>query len=143
MQVKRSLYIQRQRRFVVTAAIGAAIIMAGSASASSPRRAPQPPSLVGAHYSGSLIYSFCTQPNCRNGEDPRAGLVADTAGALYGTTNGGGGGCFNENFGCGTVFKLTRSGSGYSESTVYTFQDGNDGGRSLSICLSPAVVRFL
>lgn len=47
--------------------------------------------------------------NGENGELPRAGLFADTAGNLYGTTSSGG------EYDCGTVFKL--SGSGYVTAT--------------------------
>ena len=44
---------------------------------------------------------------------------------MYGTTfYGGPGSCDG---GCGTVFKLTPSGSGYDESILYAFQDYDDG----------------
>jgi uncharacterized repeat protein (TIGR03803 family) len=61
-----------------------------------------------------------------DGVDPNGPLVADATGALYGTTYMGGNG--GGNCGCGTVFKLTPSGSGYVESVLYSFKlDGNDG----------------
>ena len=70
----------------------------------------------------TAIYSF------RNGSDgdfPQAGLVIDKQGSLYGTTfYGGPGSCDG---GCGTVFKLTPSGSGYDESILYAFKDYVDG----------------
>jgi uncharacterized repeat protein (TIGR03803 family) len=73
-------------------------------------------------FSESVIYSF------RNGEDgdfPQAGLVIDRQGSLYGTTfYGGPGSCDG---GCGTVFKLTPSGSGYDETILYAFKDYTDG----------------
>jgi len=73
-------------------------------------------------FSESVIYSF------RNGEDgdfPQAGLVIDKQGSLYGTTfYGGPGSCDG---GCGTVFKLTPSGSGYDETILYAFKDYTDG----------------
>jgi uncharacterized repeat protein (TIGR03803 family) len=52
---------------------------------------------------------------------PEAGLIADAAGNLYGTTRFGGSG------GCGTVFQLTPSGGGWSLNTLYTFPGPPDG----------------
>jgi uncharacterized repeat protein (TIGR03803 family) len=49
----------------------------------------------------TVLYSFCSQANCTDGVSPYAGLVLDSAGNLYGTTQSGG-----AYFG-GTVFKLT------------------------------------
>ena len=52
-------------------------------------------------------------------------LVFDRAGNLYGTTsNGGLPGCEG---GCGTVFELSHSGSGWTESVLYRFTGGSDG----------------
>jgi uncharacterized protein YgiB involved in biofilm formation len=62
-----------------------------------------------------------------DGTSPQAGLIRDTAGALYGTTLEGGNGCFNP--GCGVVFKLTPQPNGeYSETILYAFTGGADGG---------------
>jgi len=73
-------------------------------------------------YTESVIYSF------RGGNDgnlPQAGVVMDKQGSLYGTTfYGGPGSCDG---GCGTVFKLAPSGSGYDETILYAFQDYDDG----------------
>lgn len=52
-------------------------------------------------------------------------LTFDAAGNIYGTTSAGGGGCGNE--GCGTVFELSRSGSGWTESVLYSFAGGTAG----------------
>jgi uncharacterized repeat protein (TIGR03803 family) len=77
----------------------------------------------GSGYVENVIYSF---QGGSDGELPIAGLVADKAGALYGTASFGGSlSC--RVVGCGTVFKLTPSGSGYAESDIYRFQGGNDG----------------
>ena len=51
----------------------------------------------------TLLYSFSV--TSLEGEFPTAGLVRDSAGNLYGTTSGGGGG--NCSLGCGAVFKFT------------------------------------
>jgi uncharacterized repeat protein (TIGR03803 family) len=37
-----------------------------------------------------LIYGFCAQSNCADGSNPHAGVIIDTAGNLYGTTEFGG-----------------------------------------------------
>src|SRR5271167_4269337 len=52
----------------------------------------------------------------KDGNQPQAGLIFDSAGNLYGTTNTGG---VNK---AGTVFKLTPgSGGGWTESVLYSF----------------------
>src|ERR1700732_3475949 len=56
----------------------------------------------------TVLYSFCSKPSCSDGRGPVAGLIADSAGNLYGTTQSGGGGCFQ---GCGVVFKLAPGGA--------------------------------
>ena len=56
-----------------------------------------------------------------DGRSPSSALIGDEAGTLYGTTGLGG------NFGDGTVFKLTPSGSHYVESVVHAFRGGLDG----------------
>jgi uncharacterized repeat protein (TIGR03803 family) len=56
------------------------------------------------------------------------GLVFDSAGNLYGTTyNGGHISCVAAQ-GCGTVFKLTNTGSGWVGTTLYEFNETTDGG---------------
>ena len=51
------------------------------------------------------LYSFCSQPNCSDGRLPEAGLILDSSGNLYGTTQNGG---VND---YGTVFKLAAGGT--------------------------------
>jgi uncharacterized repeat protein (TIGR03803 family) len=53
-----------------------------------------------------------------DGAYPEAGLVRDSAGNLYGTTEGGGA------YGAGVVFKLDKTGA---ESLLYSFTGGADG----------------
>ncbi len=57
-----------------------------------------------------------------DGDSPQAGVIFDRAGNLYGTTVGGGTG------NCGTVYKLSPSGSGnWTKTTLYNFQCTSDG----------------
>jgi uncharacterized repeat protein (TIGR03803 family) len=65
----------------------------------------------------TVLYSFCSQPNCTDGEGPRASLIQDAAGNLYGTAFGGA-------FGGGVVFKVDPSGQ---ETVLYNFTGGADG----------------
>jgi uncharacterized repeat protein (TIGR03803 family) len=68
-----------------------------------------------------VLYNF---QNGRDGGLPQAGLVFDSAGNLYGTTNGGG------TSAVGTVFKLlpTRGGV-WTEKVLHSFTGGTDGAR--------------
>src|ERR1039457_6695860 len=60
----------------------------------------------------TTLYSFCSQTNCTDGQDPYAGLVQSADGDFYGTTYSGGAN------GHGTVFKITPSGT---LTTLYSF----------------------
>ncbi len=60
----------------------------------------------------STLYSF---NGGSDGEVPSAGVIFDQAGNLYGTTTLGGGGTCSGGYGCGTVYQLTPSGSGWNE----------------------------
>ena len=68
------------------------------------------------------LYSFCSQPNCTDGDFPVSGLIQGTNGNFYGTTSGGGLSS-NCDLGCGTVFMLTPAGA---LTTLYSFS-GTDG----------------
>lgn len=52
----------------------------------------------------TTLYTFCSQPNCADGEIPFAGLVQATNRNFFGTTYGGGTG------GEGTAFEITLAG---------------------------------
>jgi len=67
----------------------------------------------------TVLHTFTGQGD---GSNPIAGLTLDRAGNLYGTTS-------NLQFppGNGTVFKLSRAGSGWILNTLYAFQGGTDG----------------
>jgi len=69
----------------------------------------------------TVLYSFKGRFN-GDGGAPYAGLIADGAGNLYGTTLFGGNN--NCQSGCGTVFKVAPDGT---ETVLYAFQGGNDG----------------
>lgn len=63
----------------------------------------------------SVLHNFC-RTDCRDGAFPKAGLVFDGAGNLYGTTWAGGA------KGGGTVFKLAANADGaWTESVLYSF----------------------
>jgi uncharacterized repeat protein (TIGR03803 family) len=69
-----------------------------------------------------VIYNFCPTTGCADGASPFGGLVIDQNGDLLGTTQNGGGELCN----CGTVFRLSKSGSGWKETVLHSF-DGTDG----------------
>jgi hypothetical protein len=68
-----------------------------------------------------------------DGANPLDGLTIDRNGNLYGTASAGGNqayGCTGSygTTGCGAVFELARSGSGWILRPLYDFQGGNDSG---------------
>jgi uncharacterized repeat protein (TIGR03803 family) len=68
----------------------------------------------------TVIYSFTGNDD---GANPVAGLVADTAGNLYGAT------VVSGTFGWGNVFKLApATGGSWQFSTLHSFTGGTDGG---------------
>ncbi|HEY2473775.1 MAG TPA: choice-of-anchor tandem repeat GloVer-containing protein [Candidatus Cybelea sp.] len=81
----------------------------------------------GSTYTEKIVHAFTGPPD---GLTPHDALVSDSSGNLYGTTEEGGlttlhgGGHRN---GWGTVFKLTPSGSAYTESVIYSFKGLSDG----------------
>ncbi len=73
----------------------------------------------GGSWTESVLYVFCSLPNCADGEQPLAGpLVQDPAGNLYGTTYFGG---TDDD---GVVFKLDTTGK---ETVLHSFTGGVDG----------------
>jgi uncharacterized repeat protein (TIGR03803 family) len=67
----------------------------------------------------TVLYSFCPQSGCIDGQNPYASLVTDQMGNLYGTTLYGGPYEECEGYaGCGVVFKLTPKGK---ETVLYSF----------------------
>lgn len=58
---------------------------------------------------------------------PTGGVIFDSAGNLYGTTEFGGSGSCSVGFGCGTIFKLSPNGNGgWTETILHQFK-GTDG----------------
>jgi uncharacterized repeat protein (TIGR03803 family) len=70
----------------------------------------------------SVLHTFLGSMR-NDGAVPYAGLIMDADGNLYGTSFSGGTKC-TASGGCGTVFRVTPSGS---ESLLYSFAGGTDG----------------
>jgi len=73
----------------------------------------------------SVIYDFCSAQNCADGSNPDGPVIVDESGNLYGTASlGGNPSC---RYGCGTVFRLRPSKSGWKEDVLYSFTGQTDG----------------
>jgi uncharacterized repeat protein (TIGR03803 family) len=71
----------------------------------------------------TVLYRFTGE---NDGGNPNSEVVFDPAGNLYGVTQyGGTGSC--QGLSCGVVYKLTPSGSGWTETVIHNFAGGNDG----------------
>lgn len=76
------------------------------------------PNEAGTVYTETVLYPFCSQSDCADGDYPgfEAPLITDGKGDLYGVTEDGGG----SNHG-GVVFELTPNQGAYDESVIYSF----------------------
>jgi len=70
----------------------------------------------------TVLYAF---KGGADGGEPGGGVIQDAEGNLYGTTHCGGDLSSCEGDGCGTVFKLSKTGK---ETVLYAFKGGADGG---------------
>ncbi|MGH6839303.1 MAG: choice-of-anchor tandem repeat GloVer-containing protein [Methylocella sp.] len=82
----------------------------------------------------TVLHSFSAAPS--DGTNPRSGLIADSSGNLFGTTQEGGalGGVCPS--GCGMVFKVTPSGT---ETVLYAFTGGSDGANPLAGLIADSI----
>src|ERR1017187_9826549 len=67
----------------------------------------------------SVLYRFCSQPNCADGRTPAPNLLLDGGGNLYGVAGGG-----NSQFYGGVVFELSPKAG---ETLLYNFAAINQG----------------
>ncbi len=74
---------------------------------------------TGASASNENIINNFSGPN---GVNPAGSVILDSSGNIYGTTYVGG------DHGAGTVYQLKNTGGDWSESVLYNFTRGNDGG---------------
>jgi len=63
----------------------------------------------------SVIYNFCSRPDCGDGSDPQGGMIMDAGGNLIGTTGVGG-----KRADGGTVFMLS-GGNRWTERVLHSF----------------------
>jgi uncharacterized repeat protein (TIGR03803 family) len=89
---------------------------------------------TGAWAGETVMYTFCSQQYCTDGAYPYAGMIFDSAHNLYGTTEDGG-----PDLGGGTVFELTHTSTGWTQSVIYAFTGGSDGSNPVGpLVIDPA-----
>jgi hypothetical protein len=79
----------------------------------------------GGAWSSRVIHQFNPESGT-DCNDAAGGVVLDSAGNLYGTANTG---CVGNN---GGVWEVARSGSGWTESIVHSFDNSSDGNGSMA-----------
>src|SRR5580704_5775890 len=105
MRTARSLKNILARSWPMLTGLVAAIQLGSSANAGPP-------------VTERLLHSF---QRGSDGAFPSSGVISDAVGALYGTTSFGGSRECADNEGCGIVYRLTPTESGYSEEVIYSF----------------------
>ena len=75
-----------------------------------------------------IIHSF----RGTDGSQPASGLVADSAGNLYGTTQYGGDPCDNNSDGCGVVFRMSHNSGRWTGNVLHKFKGGDDGSNPIA-----------
>jgi uncharacterized repeat protein (TIGR03803 family) len=95
-----------------------------------------PPAVAGGAWTETVLHSFA---GGSDGDSPRANVVFDSEGNLYGTTVAGGGEgsfvCSGASAGCGTVFELSppaAGGSTWTETILHPFPSSASDGYFLS-----------
>jgi hypothetical protein len=78
----------------------------------------------GGSWTYQILYIF---QDGADGAEPGSELTFDKAGNLYGSAAIGGDVACNPSFGCGVIYKLSPSSSGWTESAIHTF-DCDKGG---------------
>jgi uncharacterized repeat protein (TIGR03803 family) len=97
-----------------------------------------PPAAGKTLWTEKVLYSFCQQADCTDGQYPEAGLIEDASGNLYGATDEGGA------YGEGVVFELappTTGQTAWTETVLYSFcaqADCTDGEAPLARLLRDA-----
>jgi uncharacterized repeat protein (TIGR03803 family) len=92
-----------------------------------------PPATEGGEWTESVLYKF--QGGSRDGGTPRAGLVFDSSGKLYGTTASGGLQPSKGAARAGIVFQLTppaTPGVAWTETVIHFFKEKLEGGMPVS-----------
>jgi|ERR1035437_3083345 uncharacterized repeat protein (TIGR03803 family) len=84
----------------------------------------------GSGWTQTILYSFDWSTG--GPEYPSGDLIFDSAGNLYGTTDSGGSG------GGGTVFMLTPSQAGWTETTIWNFLGVDGAGPGGGVTMDPA-----
>ncbi len=79
---------------------------------------------IGGGWTYNSIYSFLN--NGRDAAYPQSSLTLDSAGNIYGTSNGGGA------YDAGAVYKLTNSGGDWRDAVLFSFTGGYSGGAPLA-----------
>jgi hypothetical protein len=87
-------------------------------------------------YTESAVYRFLLNSDLTDGFFPDAEFVAGPDGRLYSTTLQGG---FQNGYGFGTVFALTPSSGGFTETILHPFAAGADGANPYN---GLAIVRY-
>jgi len=81
---------------------------------------PAAPKSALAPWAETILYRFAGPPN--DGREPQGDLTVDSSGNIYGTTVYGGGAD------AGTIYELTPSGGGWSETVLYSAHNDSTGG---------------
>jgi uncharacterized repeat protein (TIGR03803 family) len=83
---------------------------------------------AGGGWTETVLHVFHSSTHAANGFLPFSGVTLDASGNLYGTTLVGGPSTLCTGFGCGVVYKLTRTANGsWNETVLHTFRGGPDG----------------